>query len=186
MASSSSPNKIRWRSNGWVDWVRFVRPSSIGLEIKLTQSYGVSFRWIVELNLTIELDWVRFSNVRLTMPGFWLVTHTSHDTNENLCENLKKKLTCYTYIGPVASIMNTVKVPTGRQDCSKSLAGNSSCFFFPAEFPDINHGVRKDFDVIIDNLLPNDVTLPQSLHDWQQTKSKGWCINLDENSLFDV
>ena len=78
---------------------------------------------------------------------------------------IKKKLTCYTYIGPVASIMNMVKVPTGRQDCSKSLAGNSSCFFFPAEFPDINHGVRKDFDVIIDNLLPNDVTLPQSLHD---------------------
>ena len=68
--------------------------------------------------------------------------------------------------------MNTVKVPTGRQDCSKSLAGNSSCFFFPAEFPDINHGVRKDFDVIIDNLLPNDVTLPQSLHDWQQTKKQ--------------
>ena len=79
--------------------------------------------------------------------------------------NILKKLTCYTNLGPVASIVNMVKVPTGRQDCSKSFAGHFSCFFFPGGFPDINHGVRKDFDVIIHHLLPNDVTLPQSLHD---------------------
>ena len=75
--------------------------------------------------------------------------------------------------------MNMVKVPTSRQDCSESLTGNSSRFFFPGRFPDIHHGVRKHFDVIIDNLLPNDVTLPQSLHDWQQTENKWLMLKLE-------
>ena len=55
-----------------IDGVRFVRLSSIGSEIELTQSSEFDLvrlpNWI-ELNPWIEFDLVWFSNVRFTMPG---------------------------------------------------------------------------------------------------------------------
>ena len=69
---------------------------------------------------------------------------------------------CSRYRWPVNSIMNTVEVPAGWQNCPEALACHFCHFSLPSGSPNIDHGVREDFNVTIYNVLPNNVTLAKS------------------------